>query len=179
MGTLLPTPHTQVHPQEANISTLQSPKSTAEKITRITSSSANTTSPSPNMQAYMSPFAVIGELQGQVSHLESLYNKQIGHMSQLKTLHHNLCGKVKSQLYINFIHEEELHSLKLALSVSEEGVRRMVDEREELEVKCDELERKNIDLMFQKAGMEEEIERLQMRVKTLEVLYGDDDEIEA
>lgn len=103
-------------------------------------------------------------------------------LSNMETLQITLLENTSTLIATNTSQQQEIKALKLALATKDEVMERMLQEREEkeeMEVICDELGNKNIDLMVRLSGVEEENEALRKKVKRFEVLYGDIEEAEA
>lgn len=83
---------------------------------------------------------------------------------------------------MNTSQQREIKALKILLATEDEVMERMIHERaekEEMKVICDELGKKNIDLMVRLSGMDNENEALRKKVKRFEALYGNIEEAEA
>ncbi len=174
----LRTSQTQSHLHEAKTTHTNT---TTEKVPKATfSPTSNTTSSNEEAYtAYQASALIHPNLRSRTRHLERLHNILLKNTSNLKRLHIELFSKHDTLLEINVAQQVELLSAKFALRSNEEGMTIIRKEKIELEIKCDELEKKNNQLMFHKAGMEEEIMWLRGLLKRFEDLYGDIDEAEA
>jgi hypothetical protein len=109
-----------------------------------------------------------------------LITELLSHITNLETLQTNILEETSLLITTTKSQQQEIQTLKLALAINEqnEAEKVMVDVTEEMKIKCDEAELRNIELMIEKARLEKENKGLKEMVKRFEKLYGGIEEAE-
>jgi hypothetical protein len=137
---------------------------TATKSSPATSSAHSSTA---STQSIMQPYS-------------ELITELLSHITNLETLQTNILEETSLLITTTKSQQQEIQTLKLALAINEqnEAEKVIVDVTEEMKIKCDEAELRNIELMIEKARLEKENKGLKEMVKRFEKLYGGIEEAE-
>jgi hypothetical protein len=109
-----------------------------------------------------------------------LTTELLAHITNLETLQADVVEKTSSLITTTEAQQQEIQALKFAVAIKEEeeAEKIMIDVTEEIKVKYDEAELRNIELMCERTRLEKENKGLKEMVKRFEKLYGGIEEAE-